>query len=349
MTETAATTPAPKSRKRLLLVLAAIALVVIALVVGGFLYASSSASTKASDYQDDYAAWKDKDQPVLLAATGKVPRGTYLRTSTETRKALATQQKGCDAVASSLTKVEAAADRLPTVDATGLLATISSDYSDAGDASKAREKVVRAYVKDASAALTQIHRDCSWNISYHRVSGEYGKAYAKGEKYLLKPGQTEPSGVFCPKDRGTTCVSSIATKKNTYAKLRIAATRLYRAKTLKTYASKDCSATSYGPVCGVLFKAYGASSKQQLKNFLYIRTMKTSIDNPQLTKNNARLEKVTKRNGPVIKKAVLALDPKVAKNKDVRKYPGWSDNFFSVTAKQLLKDLTAQRTALEKL
>lgn len=340
----AAATPSPTGRRKLFIIVGVIALVVIALLVGGFLYAASSADAKASDYEDDFAAWKSKDQPVLLAATAKVPDGTYLRTETGSRKALAKQKKGCDAVTASRKKVEDAAGRLPTIKATGLLATISSDYSDAGDTSEARDKAVRAYAKDASAALAQIERDCRWNIALNTATTKDDKTFDESTKLLAKNG-TEP-GVTCSYE---TCVSSITKKKNKYADLRTKSLKIYRATTLKLYKSKDCEATSYGSACRVIAKAYDASTRQQLANYAFIRKAKSTVDNPGIDKGNDKTDKINKRNQPRIKKAVVALNPAFRKSKQIQKYPSWTDNLFSTSAKLLLKELKAQRAALEKL
>ncbi|MEJ7634048.1 hypothetical protein [Aeromicrobium sp.] len=126
------TGPAPRNKRRLLIVLGVIALVVVALVVGLFVYASSAAGAKASDYDEDYAIWKSKEKPVLLAATARLPKGTYPRKDTTSPRGIATQEGGCDAVAASRVDVASSADRLPTVGDNGLMASISSDYSDAG-------------------------------------------------------------------------------------------------------------------------------------------------------------------------------------------------------------------------
>lgn len=341
---TDAATQAPKSRKKTFILLGVIALVLIAVVVGGFLYAASSAGTKASDYHDDFAAWKKKDQPVLLAATAKVPNGTYLRKDSTSPKALAQQKKGCDAVMASRKKAEAAAGRLPTIEATGLLAKISSDYSEAGDTSAGREKVVRSYLKEAAAALAQIERDCQFNIAVNTATTKDDKSFTESTKLLAKNG-TEP-GVTCDEDA---CVSSITKKKNKYADLRTKGLKIYRSTTLKLYQSKDCKATSYGAACRVVANAYDSVTKQQLANYAYIRKAKSTVDNPGIDKGNAKANKISERNEPRIKKAVLALDPDLAKNKEIRKYPGWTDMVFSISAKTLLSELKAQRAAIEKL
>jgi hypothetical protein len=342
-------TPEPTSHRRLYIILAAIVIAVIALFAGLFLYASSAAGGKVSDYDDAYAQWKAKEKPILLAATKKVPTGTYVIKNSTTTKGLATQKKGCDAVTASLKDVDAASDRLPKMGTNGLLGKVSSDYSDAGDKSDRRAKVVRAYVKAASGTLTQLERDCRWNIARNTAAVKSEKAWDKGKKYLLKPGETEPGGIFCPQERGTTCVSSITKKKNTYADLRIKATKLYGSTTLKFYSPKECGETSYGAACRVIFKAYSDQNNLQLKNYRYVRAMKSSVNNSTLTEKNKKLDKLADRNEPKIRKAVLGLDPALKRDKKIRKYPTWTDRFLGRMGKLLLADLKDERATIGKL
>ncbi|MDX6275965.1 MAG: hypothetical protein QOJ72_93 [Nocardioidaceae bacterium] len=340
--------PDPRSRRRLYIILTAIAVVVIALIAGSFLYGSSVAGGKASDYDHDYASWRTKQKPILLSATATVPKGTYLKSDANTVKALATQTKGCDTVAAERKKLVTAAGRLPTMGTSGLLGKLNSDYSDARERSDRRAKIVHAYVKSASAKLAQIERDCRWNIGVNKSAVEPDKLWSSSKKYAMKPGDTEPGGIFCAKGKDG-CVSSIAKKKNKYADLRIKAAKLYRAAGVKFYNSKECRATSYGSACDVLFKTSDAYQKLQLKNYQYVRTMKSSVNNANLPKHNKALDKLYAADLPKVKKAVLALDPALKKDKTVRAYPKWSDHFFARMAKLLLADLKDQRAALEKL
>lgn len=346
MTELA--TPGSMNRRRLYLILTAIAVAVIALTVGLFVYGASAAGGKASDYDRDYKTWQSKEKPILLAATATVPKGTYLKTDATTAKALTTQKKGCDAVAAARKRLTSAANRLPTMGSSGLLAKLSSDYSDARDESARREKIVHAYVKSASSKLAQIERDCRWNIDSNAARVEPDRLWKSSGKYALDPGDTEPGGIFCPKGKDG-CVSSIPKKKNTYADLRIRATKLYQASVEKFYGSKDCRATSYGSACDVLFDTAETYQKLQLKNYQYVRTMKSSVNNDNLPKHNKALDKLYDASLPKVKKAVLALDPALKKDKTVRKYPKWSDHFFARMARLLLADLNDERAALEKL
>lgn len=347
---TDAASPEPTSRRRLLIILAVIAIVVIALFAGLFLYASSAAGSKASDYDDDYAAWKAKEKPVLLAATAKLPTGTYLSTDDVTSaKALATQKKGCDAVAASRKKVEAAADSLPTVGGNGLLGKVSSDYKDAGDISDRRGTTVQAYVKAASKTLAQVEQDCRWNIAYNAAASQPHKLWEKSRKYALKPGDREPGGILCAPVHKTACVSSIAEKKNTYADLRIKATKLYLARNSKFFSTKACGATSYGAACGVMRNVFVGNNKLELKNYHYIRTMKSSVNNAKLRANNKALDKYYERNEPKIRKAVLALDPALKKDKKARESPSWTDYVLARFDKVMLADLKDERVALAKL
>ncbi|VXC23985.1 hypothetical protein [Aeromicrobium sp. 9AM] len=341
-------TPAPKSRRRLFIILAIIAVVVIALIAGSYLYASSAAGSKASDYDDDYAAWKAKEKPILLAATASVPHGTYVRKNASTPKALATQKEGCDAVADSRKKLADAADGLPKMATGGFLSKVSSDYSEAGDKSARREKTVRAYVKAATSALAQVERDCRWNIGYNASGVAPDKLWDSSDKYALEPGDTEPGGIFCGKGREG-CVSSIAKKKNTYADLRLKAIKQYTARNLKYFSADTCGRTSYGAACKVFRQAYVGQNRLQAKNYRYVRTMKSSVNNPKLNKNNNTYDKLVKSNGPKIRKAVLALDPALRKDKDVRNYPWWTDHFLARMGAMVLADLKDERAAIAKL
>ncbi|KQV75869.1 hypothetical protein ASC61_13105 [Aeromicrobium sp. Root344] len=348
MTDAATTEPSqPTNRRRLLLVLGAVLIVVIALVVGSFLYAASAAKGKASDYDDAYAAWKAKDKPVLLAATAKVPSTTFpIKGDVYTAKSRRSQKQGCDAVAASRKDIAAAADRLPTIDGGGLLGTVSSDYSDAGDHSVKRQKVVKAYVKRASAALAQIERDCRFNIKVNSTSAAYSKVFNQATKYLLKRGQSEGNGSCTSFD---TCVSPLASKKNKYADLRLKATRMYESTGLKLWTSSACTETSFKTACRTIGQAYTASTKQQLKNYRYVRTSRSAVNNPGISKGNKKLDKIAAQGQKRIRKAVLALGPAYAKDKKVRRSPGWTENFFTLSARILLDDLADERAALGKL
>jgi hypothetical protein len=340
--------PSPKNHRRLLIILAAVVVVVIALIVGSFLYASSAASSKASDYDHAYAAWKAKEKPILLAGTSAVPKGTYLSKNSTTVKALATQKKGCDAVATSRKKLTAAADGLPTMGTNGFLGKLSSEYSDTGDKSDRRHKVVQAYVKRASATLAQLERDCRWNVGYNASVVKPNKLWSSSGKYSLEPGETEPGGIFCAKGKNN-CISSIAKKKNTYADLRIKATKLYQARVAKFYGSKQCRITSYSSACGVLLKTSAAYQKLQLKNYQYVRTMKSSVNNSKLDQHNKALDKLYADDLPRVRKAVQAVDPAFKKDKEIRRSPRWSDHFFARMSTILLADLKDERAAIEKL
>lgn len=342
-----ATLLGPKSHRRLYLILAAIAVVVIALIVGAFLYASSAGSSKASDYNDNYAAWQAKDKPILLAATAALPKGTYLSKDVTTTKALATQKEGCDAVAAQHKKLIAAASRLPTV-GNGLLGTFSSDYGDAGDKSDHRKTVVQAYLKKASATLAQIERDCRWNIDFNAAEAKPDKLWASSVKYNVKPGGTEPGGIFCAKGK-TSCVSSIAKKKNKYADLRIKAIKLYRAQDAKFYGSKECKATSYGSACAIIAKTSDAYHALRLKNYQYIRTMKSSVNNSALSAHNTALDELNASNMTKIRKAVLALRPELKEDKKFQDAPLWTDHFFAQMGKLGLADLEDGRAAIKNL
>lgn len=348
---TDAASPAPrKSHRRLIIIVTAVVAVLVALVGGGYAYASSAADDELADYDDAYSTWKSKDRPVLLAATATLPSGTYVREDPYTAKSLAGQKKGCDAVAAQRKKLGRSVDRLPAMATNGLLGTISSSYSDAGDTSDRRKQIVQTYVKTASKTLDQLERDCRWNIAYNAAAARPDKMWTSASKYGLKPGDTEPGGVFCSKDsKDGGCVSSIAKKKNKYADLRVKAAKLYGARITKFYSSKECGTTSYAAACPVMLKAFDAYNDRQLKNYQYIRSMKSSIDNKVLPQNNEALDKIGKGNRPAIRKAVLALDPALGKDKEVRDYPDWTDHFFARTAKLLLARLADERAAIEKL
>ncbi len=87
----------------------------------------------------------------------------------------------------------------------------------------------------------------------------------------------------------------------------------------------------------------------QAKNYQYVRTMKSSVNNPKLNTNNDAYDKLVKSNGPKIKKAVLALDPALRKDKEVRSYPWWTDHFLARMGKMVLADLKDERSAIDKL
>ena len=341
-----AATPETTSHRRLFIILAVVAIVVIALIAGLFLYASSAAAGKVSDYDDDYAAWKAKEKPVLLAATASVPHGTYLTKNYTTPQGLAAQKKGCAAVTTSRKKLIASADRLPTMDGGGLLAKASSDYSDAGVASDRREKAVRTYVKAASATLAQLGRDCQWNIAYNASTIKPSKAYEKSKDYLLQPGDRESAGIYCPGPN--TCISSIKKKQHAYADLRLKYVSLSRSESYALYGKK-CEATSYASACRIMAKSYDNSLKVQRRAYTYMRTMKSSTNNPRILKEFKKIEKAGETYDSAIRKAVLALDPALRKDKKVRTSPGWTDHFFARMGRVLLADLKDERAAIQKL
>ena len=341
-----AAAPESKSHRRLFIVLTAIALVVISLVAGLFLYASSAAGSKVSDYDKDYAAWKAKEKPVLLAGTAKLPTGTYLTKNVRTAKGLATQKKGCDAVAASREDLRAAAESLPAMGTSGVFCKVSSDYRDAGDTSDRRAKVVRAYAKAASATLRQLERDCRWNIAYNTSTIKPAKPYEKSGNYVMQAGDREPGGISCPGPR--TCISSIKKKQVTYAKLRLEYVALARSGSLSLYGKK-CEATSYGSACQVIEKSFDNFLTTSHHAYEYIRTTKSTTNNPRIGKEFDKIDKARDQYDPQIRKAVLALDPALRKDKDVRKYPTWTDHFFARMGKLLLADLKDERAMIEKL
>ena len=352
MTDAASTEPSqpvnqPASRRKLIIIVAAALLVVTALIVGSFLYAGSAANGKVSDYDDAYAAWKTKEKPVLLAATAKVPSTTFpVKGDVYSAKSRRAQKQGCDAVAKSRKDIATAADRLPTIGTGGLYSKVSSDYSDAGDRSAKRQKAVKAYVKRASAALAQIERDCRFNIKVNTTSAASSKVYNQATKYLIKRGQSEGNGSCTSFD---TCVSPLAAKKNKYADLRLKATRLYQSTGLKLWTSSACTETSYKSACRTIGQAYTASTTQQLKNYRYVRTSASAVNNPGISKGNKKLDKIAAQGQKRIKKAVLALGPVYAKDTKVRRSPGWTENFFTVSARILLDDLEDERAAIGTL
>lgn len=336
------------SRRRLLVVLGVIAVVLIALMAGLLWYGASAAGNKASGYDDDYAAWKAKDKPVLLAATAELPDDTYVFENDSTAKALAAQKKGCDAVAEARASVKTAAGRLPKMGDSGLLGTLSSDYHDAGARSDRRAKVVRKYVEAASKTLAQIERDCRWNISVNSTVAAPTKLFDKAAKNLLKPGDVEPGGIYCDTSADS-CVSSIAKKKNAAADLQIEAVKLQRSTRLKVYQSKECAGSSYGVSCEALAAAFDARTKARLAAYEFIRKTKTSVNNGKIHEMFEKSDKVTKKHDAIVSKAVLALDPALKDNKALVKNPDWTDLFFAITAKSLLEKLDFQRSAIEKL
>lgn len=341
-----AAAPGPTSHRRLFVVLIVIAIVVIGLIAGLFLFASSAAGSKVSDYDKAYAAWKAKDRPILLAATAKLPAGTYLTKDVTTAKGFAAQTKGCDAVAASRKKLRAAAENLPTMGTSGVLGKVSSDYRDAGDTSDRREKVVRTYVKAASATLGQLERDCRWNIAYNTSTIKPAKPYEKSSDYVMQAGDREPGGISCPGPR--TCISSIKKKQVTYAKLRLKYVALARSGSLPLYG-KRCEATSYGPACRLIEKSFANYLTTSHRAYEYVRTAKSTTNNPRIGKEFDKIDKARSQYDPEIRKAVLALDPALKKDKDVRKYPTWTDHFFARMGKLLLAELKDERAAIEKL
>jgi hypothetical protein len=344
MTDTA--TPAPTSHRRLFIILAVTAIAVIALIAGLFLYASSAAGSKASAYDEDYAAWKAKEKPILLAATAQLPTGTYVTKDFTTSKGLAMQKKGCDAVAVSRRRLRAAADRLPTMGTNGVFGKVSSDYSDAGDTSGRREKAVRAYAKAASATLAQLERDCRWNITFNTSTIKPAKPYEKSSDYVLQPGDREPGGIYCPGPR--TCISSIKNKQVTYADLRLEYVALTRSGSLPLYGKK-CEATSYGSACQIIEKSFDNFLTTSRHSYDYIRTAKSTTNNPRIHQEFDKIDKARDQYGPQIRKAVLALDPGLKRDKRVRESPSWTDYFFARMAKLQLADLKDERAAIDSL
>ncbi|KRC66528.1 hypothetical protein ASE12_18185 [Aeromicrobium sp. Root236] len=345
MTDTATTEPnQPTSRRRLLIVLAAVLVVVIALIVGSFLYAASAANGKASDYDDAYAAWKAKDKAVLLAATAKLPVDTYLRKDTSSAKGLAKQKKGCDAVAAAREDLADAARRLPTMGDSGFMAKVSSKYSDAGDRSERRAKLVATYVSTASKTLAQVERDCRWNIAYNTSAVKPNKLWKDTEKYLMKGTGSEP-GVTCSEK---VCISSITKKKNKYADLRIRALKEQR-KTLALLKSKDCEATSYGRACVTLAKSYASTVRTSLASYTFIRKTASTVGNNGIDKRQAKERKAWKAAVKADRAAVLKVAPELKKSKDLKASPSWTDIFFAHVDKRLLAGLKDERAAIGKL
>jgi len=346
MTDAATTEPSqPTSRRRLLIILAAVVVVVIALVVGSFLYAASAANGKVSDYDDAYATWKAKDKPVLLAATAKVPSGTFLTKDMATTKGLAKQQAGCNQVAASSKKIRAAADRLPTIGSGGLYGKVSSDYSDAGDKAARRARSVAAYVDAATKALAQIERDCRWNIAYNTSTIKPAKPYEKSGDYLVQPGGREPGGITCPGPR--TCISSIAKKKATYSRLRLQYVALTRSGSLPLFGKK-CEATSYGKACKLIAKSFDHYLTVARRTYVYVRDHR-STDNPRVGKEFDKMQAAGERYEPQERKAVLAIDPALKADKRIRKSPTWTDPFFARMATVHLADLKDERAAIGRL
>jgi hypothetical protein len=346
MTDAAPTelTPAPKSHRRLLIILAIIAVIVIALIVGLFLYASSAAASKASDYDDDYAAWKAKEKPILLAVTAKLPKGLYDLEDDNTTKSLAAQKKACDVFAASRQKLTAGAGRLPTMGHNGLLAKVSSDYSDAGDTAERRTKAVRAYVKTSSATLAQLERDCRWNIAYNRATAAPQKLYDKAQKYTMT---ADEPGVHCSDKNG--CLSSIRSKRKAYADLRIKAIKMRQKSLLGLLKSKDCERTSYRQACRTIATSYARTSNYRLTAERYVITAKKTVDDPNIDKHNAKHQKLVKKATKVNDAAVLAVVPELKKNKNLRGYLDWTDVFFANVADLEMDALKDARAAFKKL
>ena len=343
---TDAATPEPTSHRRLFIVVAGVAPPLVARNAGVVRFASSAAGSKASDYDDEFAAWKAKEKPILLAATAKVPNGTYLIDGMATTKGLARQQKGCDAVAKSRKQLEAAAGRLPTVSGGGVLGTVSSDLSKAGDASERREKTVKAYLGAAAKTLAQVERDCRWNIGFNRSTIKSAKPYQKSMDYLLQPGDREPGGILCPGPN--TCISSIKKKQEAYADLRLEYVALDRSTT-RPFFGKKCEATSYRSACKIIAKSYDHVLAVERRTYEYIRTTKSTTNNPRIRAEFEKMDKARDRYTPEIRKAVLALDPALAKDKRVKKSPSWTDPFFRRMSQIMLSGLKDERAAIEKL
>jgi hypothetical protein len=335
----------PRSRRRLFVIVGVIAVAVVALIVGGLLYGASAASDKAAGYDKDFAAWKAKDKPVLLAATAKLPTGTYLDKNTSGTKQLATQKKGCDAVAASRKKVKAVADRLPTMGGS-MFGGLSSDFGDASDRSDRRAAIVGDYVKAASATLTQLERDCRWNISYNAAATRAATLFEKSNKYLISNGTVEPGAVCRNKDG---CFSSITKKKNAYAALRLEALKLYRTNALPLMGRTKCGTTSYGTACKAVATMNDRTTATDLKLYTIIRASKDVVDDPKILSALSRSTKVDASTRKATREAIVKAFPEVKDDTKVTKAPDSPDEFLRRMAAVLLDKLDTERAALQKL
>jgi hypothetical protein len=227
-----------------------------------------------------------------------------------------------------------------------VLGTFSSRYRDAGDRSDRREAAVRSYATSAAETLEQLEKDCRWNIDYNTASTTSASYFAKSDTYLIDEGTVEPGSV-CRHKGG--CFSSIASKKNTYADLRMKGVRAYLRSTVALLKSDRCEATSYGDACGTIATIYSDSAKAQLAAYKVIRASKDVVRDQKIVTAQAKEAKIAKAVVGKVRKAVLAAVPELEEDKLVTKYPQWTDEFFSSVAALRLAELKDERAAIEKL
>lgn len=339
------TTPA-KKRGRKGWLLGGIGLVLVLLLIGGAIALGFvQAGSKAQAYERDFRAWTAKDKKVLLAVTAKLPADTYiLKGDVSEKKLLDRQTKGCDQVGVALAKVKDAG-KVPTVGGS-FLGGLRSSYQDAEKDSKRREAAVRKFRVAAEKALAQVRADCRWNVAYNTASGAGDPEWEKSKKMLDPPGQVAP-GIRCNDEDG--CIPHIDAEKNTYADLRITSID----KTLKArtalFAPGKCEKTSYGAKgCETYLANVTSYAKASRAAYVVIRKAASSIDNAEIRKAQDHTSSVSKKNDRTFQ-AFFHQEFAEITDKEVRESPGWTDKFFTVVGTGILKRLTSDRTALEKL
>lgn len=336
--------PAP-SRRRLVWVL--LILAVLLVLVAGWFGGRAWGDGKADDYASELAAWQKKDGAALVADTSKIPSGTYILKNMHTKKALATQRKGCAAVADVAKRARTAADSVPTISA-GPAGITSSKLSAAADESSRREKAVAAYAKKAAAAYEQIHVDCLWNLRVNSPTKDSKKAtalYKKAATYLDPQGPM--IGGTCSNKDG--CISNVKAKRLKYADAREQAYRLDQKQWDKTYGA-PCAKTSYGKVmCDTFRTSNQRFADVRLEQARVVRSISSSIDSKEIDDINEKWDRVQKLNLMSSQKMLKNQRPAAARDSELGKYPAFTDRFLLLEARRLIADLAKERSAVEKL
>ena len=227
---------------------------VVGLVVLGAIVLACGVSVlvgraQAASYDADWQAWKKRSVPVLQDAV-KEPNDLYPRTGDELydRK---TQKAACERVATSRSEVRAAVRKAPRFG--GGLGVLSGQAREGAKSSDRRVRVVRAFGRDAEAALTKVLRDCRWVVSIMRDprAARAPVALRAADRLLEKKGASG-NGYTCPTGR---CVPFTPAKSKRHFSLLAEGYEARAGWFRSIFGGKGCATTSYAPFCAKIVAA----------------------------------------------------------------------------------------------